>query len=362
MKHHNFLLSTLLSILALSFSSNSSAQTDIRPYQPGVTQEGITYFLPQTRLHIVVRAQRVHYTPGEYAAFAQRFLDAKDVEQQAFDEWTLQNIEVVPYGVADKTQAYTIKLDHRTSAPLVELAPDGRLLSVNTKAAALPVLTLPSVTQTKAATPVGNNFKTQEILRAGSTAARAEITAQEIYDVRENRGLLAKGQADFNPKDGEQLKTMMAQLDERENALLSLFLGTTSSEEHVLSFDVTPSQTQQTIPLFRFSRYLGVVSNEEVAGTPVVISIADQFSLPPTTEAPKKKKETEDLRYRVPSNASVRVSSADRIWYEGVLPIAQFGRIEHLGGVLFNKKFSTKVILSPNTGGIEKLDLETFRP
>lgn len=342
----------------MSIPSNTAAQTEIRPYQPGITPEGITYFLPQTRLHIVVRAQRQSYTPGEYAAFAQRFLDAPNVEQQPFDTWTLQQIEVMPYGVADRTQAYTIKLNHKTSAPLVELAPDGRLLSINTTADALPTLEAPSVKKISKDKTQGNKYKTQEILRAGSTAARAEITAQEIYDIRENRGLLAKGQADFNPKDGEQLKTMMAQLDERENALLSLFLGTKSTEEHVFTFEVTPEQTQQTLELFRFSRYLGFVDANEVAGTPIQLQVSDQLTLPEAEEYPKKKKEMEDVRYRIPSNAAVRIFDESRVWFEGIIPIAQFGRIEHLGGVLFNKKFNTKVRLSPITGRVEKLDLE----
>lgn len=358
MKPHRLLFINSLIALLLSISSNTTAQTEIRPYQPGITTEGITYFLPQTRLHIVVRAQRESYTPGEYAAYAQRFLDAPNVEQQPFDTWTLQSIEVTPYGVADRTQAYTIKLNHKTSAPLVELAPDGRLLSVNTTADALPTLEAPSVKKISKDKPQGNKYKTQEILRAGSTAARAEITAQEIYDIRENRGLLAKGQADFNPKDGEQLKTMMAQLDERENALLSLFLGTKSTEEHVFTFEVTPQQAQQPLELFRFSRYLGFVDANEVAGTPIQLQVSDQLTLPEAEESPKKKKEMEDLRYRIPSNATVRIFDNERVWFDGIIPIAQFGRIEHLGGVLFNKKFNTKVRLSPITGRVEKLDLE----
>lgn len=358
MKPHRLLFLNSLITLLLSISSNTTAQTEIRPYQPGITTEGITYFLPQTRLHIVVRAQRESYTPGEYAAYAQRFLDAPNVEQQPFDTWTLQSIEVTPYGVADRTQAYTIKLNHKTSAPLVELAPDGRLLSVNTTADALPTLEAPSVKKISKDKPQGNKYKTQEILRAGSTAARAEITAQEIYDIRENRGLLAKGQADFNPKDGEQLKTMMAQLDQRENGLLSLFLGTKTMEEHVVTFEVTPQQAQQTLELFRFSRYLGLVDANEVAGTPIQLQMSDQLTLPEAEESPKKKKEMEDLRYRIPSNAAVRIFDNERVWFDGIIPIAQFGRIEHLGGVLFNKKFNTKVRLSPITGRVEKLDLE----
>jgi len=360
MKPYSFLFISSLATLILSGPLKSEAQTEIQPYQPGITQEGITYFLPQTRLHIVVRAQRESYIPGEYAAFAQRFLDAPNVEQQPFDTWMLQQIEVVPYGVADRTQAYTIKLNHKTSAPLVELAPDGRLLSVNTTADALPTLETPSVKKISKVPPQGNQYKTQEILRAGSTVARAEITAQEIYDIRENRGLLAKGQADFNPKDGEQLKTMMAQLDERENALLSLFLGTKSTEEHVFTFEVTPQQMQQTLDLFRFSRYLGLVDVNDVSGTPIRLQISDQATLPEAEESPKKKKEVKDLRYRIPSNAAIRIFDESRVWFDGIIPIAQFGRIEHLGGVLFNKKFNTKVRLSPITGRVEKLDLEQF--
>ena len=144
MKPYSFLFISSLATLILSSPLKSEAQTEVHPYQPGITQEG--------------------------------------------DTWTLQQIEVVPYGVADRTQAYTIKLNHKTSAPLVELAPDGRLLSVNTTADALPTLETPSVKKTSQDTPQGNQYKTQEILRAGSTVARAEITAQEIYDIRENRG------------------------------------------------------------------------------------------------------------------------------------------------------------------------------
>ena len=92
MKSYSFLFISCLTALISSFPLKSEAQTDVRPYQPGITQEGITYFLPQTRLHVVVRAQRESYTPGEYAAFAQRFLDAPNVEQQPFDTWTLQQI------------------------------------------------------------------------------------------------------------------------------------------------------------------------------------------------------------------------------------------------------------------------------
>lgn len=34
------------------------AQTEVNAYQPGITDEGITYFLPQTRVRVVVTATK----------------------------------------------------------------------------------------------------------------------------------------------------------------------------------------------------------------------------------------------------------------------------------------------------------------
>ena len=44
--------------------------------------------------------------------------------------------------------------------------------------------------------------------------------------------------------------------------------------------------------------------------------------------------------------------------YEGELPITQFGVIEYLAPVLFNKNSTIKVYFDPNTGGLLKVDRE----
>ncbi len=50
------------------------------------------------------------------------------------------------------------------------------------------------------------DFMNADILSAGSKAKMAELIAQDIYDIRESRNQLSRGEADFMPKDGEQLK------------------------------------------------------------------------------------------------------------------------------------------------------------
>lgn len=45
-------------------------------------------------------------------------------------------------------------------------------------------------------------YMTEEILLAGSSAKMAELTAKEIYNIRESKNLILRGQADTMPKDG----------------------------------------------------------------------------------------------------------------------------------------------------------------
>ncbi len=351
-------LTSLLSLLTLFLSL--SAQTVVTAYRPGTTTEGVTYFLPKTGLHIVVRAHRTSYTPGPYAAYAERFLEATNVAQQPHDTWTITDLTLTPFGVADRTQAYTIRLNAKTSAPLVGLAPDGRLLSINTDAPTLSPLEQPTVRPYEVKVDAAQDFKTQEMLRAGSLGTKAELTAQEIYDIRENRTLLAKGQAEFNPKDGEQLRLMLQKLDEQERAFSQLFLGTTREEDHVFTFDLVPDSTMTHHEVFRFSRHLGMVDADDPVGTPFYLTITDLHTLPEETldpKAAKKMAEAQDLRYCNPGTARITLTDETRTYLVTELPLAQLGRVEHLGGDLFNKKFSTRVRLSPTTGGIERLDL-----
>ncbi|MBR2863473.1 MAG: DUF4831 family protein [Bacteroidaceae bacterium] len=345
----------------LVFSAHLTAQTSVTEYKPGLTESGITYFLPQTRLHVTVTAQRTTYHPGEFCQYAERFLRINDVEKTERDEWELISVEVTPYGVADKTKAYTIQLKPKTSAPFVGLASDGRLLSINADIPKLKALSAPSVYKEKGTLLNPEEYKTEEIITAGSTLKMAELTANEIYDIRENRSLLSKGQADFMPKDGEQLKLMLKTLDTQEEALLQLFKGTSSRETHVFTLDLFPEQELQRHVLFRFSKHLGLVDRDNMAGEPVYITLKDLKSLPAEVvveEKKGKKKEVLDVRYTLPGTAYVKIFTPERELLSLNLQLAQFGRVEHLGGELFNKKYTTHIIFSPETGGIVKLDAE----
>lgn len=340
-------------------SVTAMCQTEVSAYQPGVTETGITYFLPTTQIRLVVTATKTHYTPGEYCNYAERYLRLKNVPHTSYDEWKIDNIEMIPFGVADKTKAFTIKLNSKTSAPLVELTTDGRLLSINAKAIETdPTLPTARVIKNKKKQINGADFKTAEILSAGSTTKMAELTANEIYDIRENRSLLTKGQADFMPKDGEQLRIMLENLNMQEEGLLQLFRGTTTEETHIFTFDIKPAGDTERLPVFNFSKYLGMVATDDPAGLPYYISITDLKTVPQANAEAngKKEKKSEDMRYVLPSRAKIRVFSDEKEYISTSVPVAQYGRIENLGGELFNKKFTTHVHISPVSGNIIKIE------
>ena len=269
---------TLLCGLALC-TLGAVAQTEVSPYVPGATVEGVTYYLPRTALRLVVVAEKQVYTPGEFSKYADRYLRLSQIIQEPYTKWSIKSIDMVPYGVPDPQKVYSIQLKKRTVAPLVGLTSEGILLSINTDGEEEPLPAIPKGNDApKRLNP--RDYMNQEILSAGSNAKIAELTAEEIYDIRDSRTALIKGEADNMPKDGAQLKLMLDQLTMQETALTQLFKGTVDTSTEVFTIELTPAEFTDRMVLFRFSEKLGVVDNDDLSGEPVYLSLKNMNTLP----------------------------------------------------------------------------------
>ena len=71
----------LLSVITVSSQGLSSA------YQPGVTQDGVAYWLPKTMITVTVTAQKQTFKPGEFSRYAERYLRLSDVKDKAEEVW-----------------------------------------------------------------------------------------------------------------------------------------------------------------------------------------------------------------------------------------------------------------------------------
>lgn len=350
---------TLFAACLTGLAVTAGAQTEVAPYQPGVTPDGVTYYLPRTAFRVVATAEKTVYTPGEFNKYADRYLRLKGIEEEPYTCWTLKTLSVEPYGVPDKDKLYTIRLKNRTIAPLVDLTEEGILLSINTEGEEEVLPPLPQRTQpAKRLNP--RDFMNQEMLATGTTAKMAELVAQEIYEIRESRNALVRGEADNTPKDGAQLKLMLDQLNVQETALLQLFKGVTETTTEVFELHFDPSAEMEKEVLFRFSKKLGWVDKDDLSGAPIYLSIQNQQALPEPVEdektAKKKAKMETGVFFNVPGRATICLSDAERTLFKGDYTLAQFGHVEVLSELLFNKKTDTRVTFYNTTGGVRHIE------
>lgn len=346
-----------LAALLGTMSTLSPAQTQIEKYTAGGQPQGTFYYLPKTALRINVLVEKTSYTPGSLCMYADKYLRLKDVRQTPEVSHRIINVDITPFAVADTAKCYTVKYSGKSVGTNMQLSEDGCLLAVNTenepqKAA---VKFTPSPKQP---TPDPRSYLSEEIISAGSTAKMAQLIAQDIYDIRESKNMLTRGQADFMPKDGEQLKLMLAQLTQQENAMTGMFAGTVECDTAEYTIELCPDKEFDKAILFRLSKQLGLVDKDDLSGTPYYIYIKNMHTIQlPDNTAKKKKSKEEGIYVNVPEKIKVTVAQIGKELCSKDIQMAQFGYTELISGDLF-KRNTTKLKLFPTTGGIQKLEAE----
>ena len=335
------------------------AQTATSPYLPGVTPEGAIYLLPKTGIKVTIQVEKTTYTPGELCKYADRYLRIKDASPNPSVSYRITDIRQEAFAVADTSKHYAIEFNAKTAATNVRLSDNGILLAINTEPNKLPVAK-PFVAAPRPASVNPRLYMNEETLAAGSTAKMAELIAQDIYEIRESRNLLVRGQADNMPKDGEQLRLMLNQLDKQDQAMTSLFVGTTTKDTTEHTITIVPDKASDRQVLFRFSQKLGLLDHDDLAGVPYFYLLEDLKTVPPAEviDPKKQKKQAQGIYVNVPGKLRSTISDSQGIVSSAEFPAGQFGNVELLSGALFNKRYTTRLLLNPLSGAVEKIDVE----
>ena len=355
----------------LSIVNLANAQTEVTP---GVTfgkKFGVTYILPQTEIVIEATATRQHYEPGQFSQYAERYLRLSGVKQEAETTWTLDEVKMKSVGVPNPSNIYFVEMKDRTTAPLMELTADGIVRSIN-----LPYVgeqkTVQSLAPQQMVEPDldPRSFLTEEILTATSTAKMAELVAREIYSIRESKNALLRGEADNLPKDGAQLQIMLDNLNKQEKAMTQMFEGKVTTDTHQFSMKVSPKEMNNYV-VFRFSKKLGFVEADDLAGEPVELTIINKHLVPDQPAQPTDGKASkplvntlsngsktaiEGVAYNVPGKADVKLTYNHKDLIKTEMSITQFGTIEYLSAQLFNRNTLTKVQFDVTTGALLKIE------
>lgn len=345
----------ILIFSALLLATTASAQTEVTVGVMNGKDYGVTYVLPKTEIELVLQATKHTYTPGEFSKYADRYLRLNNVSAETEEYWTLDKIQTRVAGVPDKDNVYFVKLKDKTVAPLMELTQDGIVRSINMPFSGQQDNQVAKPTATAPETSIDpRSFLTEEILMSNSSAKMAELIAKEIYSIRESKNALLRGEADNMPKDGAQLKLMLDNLSQQERAMTEMFSGTVKEESKTVTIRLTPKEMKNEVA-FRFSKKLGIVANDDLAGEPYYISITN-LKTPDLSNVVENKKKVEGVAYNVPGRAQIVLTQNNKKLFDEELPITQFGTIEFLAPVLFNKSATVKVLFDTATGGLIKVD------
>lgn len=319
--------------------------------------QDVTYHLPKTAVKISALVEKKSYTPGDLCAYANRFLKKAGIEQEKSVTYRMLDVEMFPVAVPDTSNVYTAHIDQKHNIQKLALSEDNILLGINADATPYAV--------GKAFTPARKpaaldpfKYLNQDILVVGSKMKMAELCAKEIYDIRESKNELTRGQADYMPKDGEQLRIMLNNLETQEAAIRQLFEGVTVCDTMVVDMVYLPEKEVAEDVAFRFSKYEGVVAADNLSGEPYYITVKDTHSMPERiTEVGKKApKDETGLWVCLPSKINVALSTIRGQSALIEFGAAQFGEVENLNEPLFSKKVNTTIVLNPYNGGIEKIE------
>lgn len=343
----------ILALPLLLMSTDTMAQAVSTPMKPGRTPEGVVYFLPKTAFRINLLVEKKTYTPGEFCKYAEKFLRLSGVGQEEETTHTIVHYGLTSVGVRDTSKCYTVNLKGRSATAEVKLSDDGVLLAVNAE---------PEKQEEPAPFQPGQKRKVvnprqylgAEILSAGSKAKMAELTAQLMIEVQNHRQMLVTGEAEDTPTDKEQLQLMLDQLDQEHEALMSLFVGTTSRDTVEQVITVCPDKEVKREVIFRLNKKLGFVDKDDLSGVPYYMTVED---LHHTTlqkyDTPENKKDG-GFFVNVPGKIKLTLQREDRQLCSFDLYAAQFGFVELRNGVLF-KRYITHMTLNPVTGALSTL-------
>lgn len=321
---------------------------------------GLVYTLPETALEIKVTASRTVERKGPFYQYAKKYLGSDKTVTTDREIWTIDKVEVNPYGVSDNETQYLMQLKPGALTYL-SVAPDGMLLGINRE---IPLPQGPDIRSEGIRNPTEPDFGKsylefvgEDFIASQSTAKQAELLAESLLEVRDSRISLTRGTADAMPTDGRQLELMLAGLEEQERAMTAAFNGYIKTETFTRTFNVIPREAGKSV-LFRLCDFAGFVEPDDLSGDPVSINveITSEGSLPVDSKGEEKRFPKDGIVYNIPGSAQITISALGKTFFDKEFDFAQFGSKFGLNPTLFtDRKDPSWATFDPTTGGLREM-------
>ena len=325
---------------------------------------GIVYSLPKTAIDVRATVTRSVEKPGPFAQFAQKYLGQSPTVTQERTVWQIENIDILPKGIADPEKKYAIQLkkENRTAFYLNE---EGMLVSINRAPAPAPTRPAPSPEKAakkeqKLAAEYAQLY-TETMLISSSTRNMAEAAAQQIYLLREYRLDLLTGNSDEIPQ-GQSFEILLREMDKREALLTSLFLGTVETETLVEDIVIDPENKNSVA--FRFSERKGILPADDLSGEPIYVSteVKEVIEAPTDSKGKVIAPASNALVYITPGKADVKVSYKGETLCQKEIPMAQLGAAYGIDPSVFNGSGAVEATFCPESGALLHIGIADEKP
>ncbi len=343
-----------LTMLAVCTLSTAPLQAQQSPFVQE-NELAVVYYMPLTQIAITIEYDEISMQPGAFYQYAERYLGSRDVITEAQTVYQITNIITNTRTVADTERAYKVLAQRGVESQLLALTDDGILYGYNVPPqTAVPYPYRPLLAR-EVITPESMPLLEEQML-ANSTAKMAEGAAKQIYHLRETRLNLLSGDVEHAPADGQAMQLVMSELDQREQQLTALFVGSKTIQHHTKTIYYTPREDKQNEIICRFSKYAGVVAADDLSGEPVSLTIeGKQQVLAPMNDSKKNGKEQpSQIYYNLPGSATVHVVCGNS-QSEETFAIAQYGVAIPLALDLFTADKIPHIYFNTQTGNISSI-------
>lgn len=332
------ILINLLSILCIN------AQTKVVKIEQGakLPKEYVTYFLPRTDLWAEVKVKTTIQQPGRFANYASRLLAIDNVITKKTITKTIESIDLIENIMPDSTKYYAVEINTRSVAYRINKTYNGIITGINTS-----INSSNALEYSKEDYPIDTtirfdySFLSEDVLKASTEFKMAEITAQQILDIRNTRMEILTGESE-QEYDSETMKIVLSRLDDTEQRLMEFFSGKSVIYYETQKIQIPLHSDIKEAVLFRFSDQFGIMDKDNYTGTPIFFSVKANFAHDKTNTTKSNKT---GIYYNVPGSAVISISDIDKQWLDRTIVLPQFGYQRTLPATIFSKQ-TTAVIFN----------------
>ncbi|MCM1450972.1 MAG: DUF4831 family protein [Clostridium sp.] len=358
------MIKSILGGLALCASALAFGQSTTKLTATKANDFGIVYSLPITTLDITIETEITEQTPGELANYAKLCLNIDDAITKPSKSASIKSIVINSRGVPDPDNRWMMQF--KAAQPVFVLLNDAEVpLAINTEETAparqqeLPVAQKAGPTPLE--TPAARQAITQDITMAFNTSKRAQLTAERIFELRQNRNDLISGQADNTPPDGQSMQLALDNLAAQEAALTAMFAGTTRTWTEVSTINFTPSTENVVDMIIARLADDGLVDADDLRGAPVYLSmtVTSRGDIPVDDKGEEKPFPKGGVAYNIPGTAGVYITfDGDEVAAQE-FPIAQLGVAYGIDPKMFtDRKAPAMATFDPATGALISLEIK----